>query len=121
MGNMYVLRALFPRRQVGACVLIYESPLLPCALLVPDATCMAIVYPVGFPLFLLCLLLPQRARIRALTEEIERQSAIAKRSMALADLQGVDRDSNFEETKLAVKFRRGRYSPQPLAVTRTGV
>ena len=34
------------------------------------AVLMVIAYPIGFPLLLICLLLPQRARIRELMEEV---------------------------------------------------
>ena len=69
---------------------------------------MVLAYPIGFPLLLLCLLLPQRSRIRELQDEMDRQSSIAQRSMHLADLQGVQRDSFYEETKLIVKYKQGK-------------
>ena len=68
---------------------------------------MLVSYPVGFPLLLLCLLLPQRARIREIMEEVKRQSHIAQHSMNLVDLQSVQRDSEYEETKLMVRARQG--------------
>ena len=69
---------------------------------------MLCVFPVGFPLFLLCLLVPQRARIRELMEEVHRQSSIASRSVSLVELPSVQRDSHYEETKLVVKFKQGK-------------
>ena len=69
---------------------------------------MMMVYPVGFPLLLTCLLLPERARIRELMEELHRQSSIAQRKVSLAELSSIQRDSNYEETKLVVKYRQGK-------------
>ena len=69
---------------------------------------MLLLYPFGFPLLLLCLLLPQRARIRELMSEVHRQSLIAARPVALHELSEVQRDSNYEETMLIVKCKHGK-------------
>ena len=69
---------------------------------------MIMLYPVGFPLFLVCLMLPKRTRIRELQEEVHRQSLIAQRSIHMLDLSDVQRDSYYEETKLIVRYRQGK-------------
>ena len=95
---------------------------------------MLLAYPLGFPLLLLCLLLPQRQRIRELMvrfvvvvvitscwtpspshnhnlpqqEEVNRQSSIADRPIALLELSEIQRDSIYEETKLVVAYRQGK-------------
>ena len=41
-------------------------------------------------------------------EEVHRQSSIAQRSIALLEVSAVQRDNNYEETKLVVKYRQGK-------------
>jgi hypothetical protein len=42
-----------------------------------------------------------------LMEELTRQSAIADRPIALLEVSAVERDLNYEETKLVVKYKHG--------------
>ena len=72
------------------------------------AVIMLFVYPIGFPLFLICLLLPQRTRIRELMSEADRQSSIVRRSVTVLELGGMQRDSNYEETNLIAKYKQGK-------------
>lgn len=103
-----------------------------------------LMYLIGFPLFLICLMLPQRARIRKnsflvpcrfvccccshaipsnqilgeLMEEVTRQSSIARRPITLLDLREVQRDSNYQETQLITKLKQGREAGKALCFQR---
>ena len=66
-----------------------------------------LAYPVGVPLLLLCLLLPQRTRILELQDELQHQSSVAQRPVGLLDLSTAQRDARYEETRLVVKVRQG--------------
>ena len=72
------------------------------------AIAMFLLFPLGFPLLLVVLMMSQRARIRELMEEVDRQSALARRSMNVMELHEVAPDSNYQERQLAVKYAQGQ-------------